>query len=51
MNRIVWVDYGKAIAIYLVVLAHTALNKSAEDNPLAQKPNVATSTTLPKMLN
>ena len=31
MNRIVWVDYGKAIAIYLVVLAHTALNKSAEE--------------------
>ena len=31
MNRIVWLDYGKAIAIYMVVLAHTALNKSAEE--------------------
>lgn len=31
MNRIVWLDYGKAVAIYLVVLAHTALNKSAEE--------------------
>ena len=30
MNRIVWLDYGKAIAIYLVVLAHTALYKPAE---------------------
>lgn len=29
-NRIVWLDYGKAIAIYLVVLAHTALYKPAE---------------------
>ena len=27
MNRIVWLDYGKAIAIYLVLLAHTALYK------------------------
>ena len=25
MNRIVWLDYGKAMAIYLVILAHTAL--------------------------
>ncbi len=30
MNRIVWLDYGKAIAIYLVVLAHTAIYKPAE---------------------
>ena len=29
-ERIVWLDYGKAIAIYLVVLAHTALYKTAE---------------------
>lgn len=29
-NRIIWVDYGKAIAIYLVVVAHTALYKPAE---------------------
>ena len=29
-ERIVWLDYGKAIAIYLVVLAHTALYKPAE---------------------
>ena len=29
-NRIVWLDYGKTIAIYLVVLAHTALYKPAE---------------------
>lgn len=31
MKRIIWLDYGKALAIYLVVLAHTALNKSAEE--------------------
>ena len=30
MNRIVWLDYGKAIAIYLVVLAHTAIYKPVE---------------------
>lgn len=29
-ERIVWLDYGKTIAIYLVVLAHTALYKPAE---------------------
>ena len=29
-NRIAWIDYGKAIAIYLVVLAHTAIYKPAE---------------------
>ena len=29
-ERIVWLDYGKAIAIYLVVLAHTALYRPAE---------------------
>ena len=30
MNRIVWLDYGKALAIYLVVLAHTAIFKPVE---------------------
>ena len=29
-ERIVWLDYGKAIAIYLVVFAHTALCKAVE---------------------
>lgn len=29
-ERIVWLDYGKVIAIYLVVLAHTALCRPAE---------------------
>lgn len=29
-ERIVWLDYGKTIAIYLVVLAHTTLYKPAE---------------------
>ena len=30
MKRIVWLDYGKAVAIYLVVLAHTAIYKPVE---------------------
>lgn len=30
MNRVVWLDYGKAIAIFLVVFAHTALYKPLE---------------------